>query len=148
MMITVYNTTPADLTSVGGPKNGWLTNSLAVEVDIETSEPIFVWNPAEHVPLIASHNPLQGSGTNSSDPYDWFHMNAIQAVSGGYLVNSRQTWSSYFVNKQGEIEWELNGELGGTFGSLPNGYNFVSDINDSTRPSTDGHYSPGNMTHV
>jgi len=55
-------------------------------------------------------------------------MNAIQSFNGGYLVNSRQTWSSYFINKQGEIEWELNGATGGSFGSLPQGYNFVSKL--------------------
>lgn len=126
MLVTVYNITQADLTPVGGPKNGWITNSLAVEVDIETSQPIFIWDPLQHVPLSASHNPLDGAGTNSSNTWDWFHMNAIQSVNGGYLVNSRQTWSSYFVSKSGEVEWELDGETGGTFGDLPSGYNFVS----------------------
>ena len=54
-------------------------------------------------------------------------MNAIQSINGGYLINSRHTWSSYFVSKEGDIEWELNGKTGGSFGSLPPGYNFVSE---------------------
>lgn len=53
-------------------------------------------------------------------------MNSIQVVNGGYLVNSQQTWSSYFINNDGSIEWEINGETGGDFGPLPSGYNFVS----------------------
>lgn len=126
MLVTVYNVTQADLTSVGGPKDGWITNSLAVEVNIETNDIIFVWNPQEHVPFTDSNNPLQGTGTNSSNTWDWFHMNAIQSFKGGYLVNSRQTWSSYYVNEKGHIEWELNGKTGGDFGDLPSGYNFVS----------------------
>ena len=125
MLVTVYNLTQADLTPVGGPQNGWLTNSLAVEIDIETNEPLFIWNPLDHVPLNASKLGIQGSGMNSSDPYDWFHMNAIQSINGGYLINSRHTWSSYFDSKEGDIEWELNGKTGGSFGSLPPGYNFV-----------------------
>ena len=125
MLVTVYNVTRADLSSVGGPKDGWVSNSLAVELDIDTSEPLFIWDPLKHVPLNASHNPLDGSGSNSSDPWEWFHMNSIQSVNGGYLVNSRQTWSSYFINKQGGIEREINGETGGNF-DLPSGYNFVS----------------------
>ena len=70
MLVTVYNRTQADLTPVGGPQNGWLTNSLAVEIDIETNEPLFIWNPLDHVPLNASKLSIQGSGMNSSDPYD------------------------------------------------------------------------------
>ena len=125
MLVTIYNVTRADLSSVGGPKDGWVSNSLAVELDIDTSEPLFIWDPLKHVPLNASHNPSDGSGSNSSDPWEWFHMNSIQSVNGGYLVNSRQTWSSYFINKQGGIEREINGETGGNF-DLPSGYNFVS----------------------
>lgn len=126
MLVTVYNISRADLTSIGGPSNGYLTNSLAVEVDIETSEVIWSWNPQDYVPLNASHQQLEGTGNNASNAYDWFHMNSIQSFNNGYLINSRQTWTSYFVNKNGNIEWELNGQTGGDFGSLPVGYNFVS----------------------
>jgi len=55
MLVTVYNLTQADLTSVGGPKDGWITNSVMVEVDIETSQALFVWNALEHVPISATH---------------------------------------------------------------------------------------------
>ncbi|KAK3669317.1 hypothetical protein LTR78_010816 [Recurvomyces mirabilis] len=59
MLVTVYNLTQADLTSAGGPQDGWITNSLFVEVDIETSKALFVWNPLDHVPISATHESWQ-----------------------------------------------------------------------------------------
>jgi hypothetical protein len=43
MLVTVYNITNADLTSVGGPSDGYIVNSLAIEVDIKTSKVLWVW---------------------------------------------------------------------------------------------------------
>jgi hypothetical protein len=125
MLVTIYNISREDLTSVGGPADGYWLNPMAAEVDIETSEIIWLLDPRDHIPVTDSKQALQGSGYNTSNPYDWFHMNSKQSWNGGYLINSRQTWSTYFVNKQGDIEWELNGESVGDFGSLPSGYNFV-----------------------
>lgn len=124
--MTVYNTTPADLTSVGGPKNGWLLNPLAVEVDIETNEALWIWDPLAHLPIVTSHAPIGKTGTNSSNPYDWFHMNSIQLFEGKYLVNGRHTWAAYYVNRNGSVEWTIDGVSGGDFGSLPDTAKFVS----------------------
>ena len=123
----MYNTTTADLTSVGGPKNGWVLDPLVVEVNLTNNEPVFIWSPLAHVPINTTHSPLRGTGHNSSSPYDWFHTNSIQSFEGHYLINSRGTWTSYYVNKDGAIEWQINGAGGGSFGSLPEGAQFVSN---------------------
>lgn len=126
MLITAYNTTEADLTSVGGPKDGWVLDSLALEVDVMTGEVLFSWSPLAHVSLNASHYPLLGLGYNTSAPWDFFHMNSIQAVGDNYLINSRHLWTTYLVNSEGDILWHIEGNTGGSFGSLPEGGNFVS----------------------
>ncbi|KAF2169467.1 hypothetical protein M409DRAFT_52703 [Zasmidium cellare ATCC 36951] len=118
ILVTVYNKTRADLTSVGGPKDGYVIDSLAVEVDIETNESLFVWRAMDHVPLNHSHRQVEQSGTES-DPYDWFHINSIQPWDNGFLINSRHTWTTYLVSREGEVIWRINGADGGDFGDLP-----------------------------
>ena len=126
MLITAYNTTPADLTSVGGPKNGWVLDSIAAEVNITTGEVLFTWSPLAHLQVNQSHYPLGAAGLNQSSPYDFFHINAIELVGENYLINSRHFWSTFLVNPKGEVLWEINGETGGDFGTLPEGGTFVS----------------------
>jgi hypothetical protein len=125
MLVTAYNQTTANLTSVGGPANGYVIDSIAAEVNMTTNEVLFTWSPLAHVPVNQSHYPLLGAGRNASDAYDFFHINAIQRVGDNYLINSRHTWSTYLVNPQGEILWEINGATGGDFGPLPEGGTFV-----------------------
>lgn len=126
MLVTAYNTTRADLSSVGGPKDGWVLDSLATEVNITTGEVLFTWSALDHVPLNNSHYSLGAQGVNQSVPYDFFHINAIELVGDNYLINSRHFWSTYLVDPQGKILWEINGLTGGDFGALPPGAAFVS----------------------
>lgn len=125
MLVTVYNQTTADLSSVGGPKTAVVIDSLVVEVDIQTNKPIFIWSPLEHVPVRDSHRPIRRTGT-LSEPYDWFHANSVQLWGDGLLINSRHTWTTYYVSRTGEIQWRINGETGGDFGVLPENGHFVS----------------------
>ncbi|KEF55247.1 uncharacterized protein A1O9_08901 [Exophiala aquamarina CBS 119918] len=121
MLITAYNTTQADLTSVGGSKYGWILDSFAAEINISTGEVLFEWHPIAHLPINGSHYPLSGQGQNQSTPYDFFHMNSIELVGENYLINSRHFWSTYLVSPQGKILWHINGLDGGDFGQLPQG---------------------------
>lgn len=126
MLFTAYNTTPFDLSSIGGPRNGWALDSLVFEVNITTGEVLFEWSPLRHLPLNSTHYPLNGAGVNASVPFDAFHVNSIQLIDGGhYLINSRHTWSTYLVDTDGKIIWEINGLDGGDFGKLPEGASFV-----------------------
>jgi hypothetical protein len=106
LIVSAYNYTQADLTSVGGPADGWIFDGLFFEIDIETQDILFSWSAAEHVPINATKEPFTGGGT-ATDPYDYFHINSIQPVGDGYLVNSRHTWTVYLVNSKGQIEWEF-----------------------------------------
>ena len=127
ILVSAYNATPIDLSSVGGPSNGWGWDSLFFEVDPETNEVLFRWSAQEHVPVAHSHQPRTGLGVNESFPYDWFHINSVVNIGDHYLVNARHTWETYLVNPIGDIVWTINGETGGDFGPLPAGASFVSD---------------------
>jgi hypothetical protein len=124
ILLTAYNVSQADLTSLGGPSDGWVYDSIALEYDLKTDEVVFVWSPLAHLPVNLTHVPYTGESLAS--PFDWFHINSIQKVGDHYLINSRHLWKTFFVNKKGEIVWEIDGVTGGDFGSLPNNVTFVS----------------------
>ncbi|KAF2485016.1 ASST-domain-containing protein [Neohortaea acidophila] len=122
LLVSAYNNTPWDLSPYGGPVDGWIADSLAVELDIETWEVLFKWVASEHVPLSESQlhiNASAGIGTIAS-PWDWFHINAGEMVGSDYLINSRHCWSTYYVSgTNGSVQWRIQGVTGGDFGPLP-----------------------------
>ncbi|KAL9107267.1 MAG: hypothetical protein Q9227_007808 [Pyrenula ochraceoflavens] len=127
LLLTVYNITTADLSSIGGPKDGWVYDGLFYEVDIKTNKTLFQWKALESgIPLSASKALLGqaafGNGTLDS-PFDWFHINSVQLVGSDYLINSRHTWASYLLTSSGDIKWQFDGDTGGNF-TLPQSGSF------------------------
>jgi hypothetical protein len=108
-LLTAYNSVPADLSAVGGPKYGSVWEGIAQEVDIETGEVIFEWHSLEHVGMEESY--LQPP-SDPNDLYDYFHINSIDVDhDGNLLVCARNTWSVYKVErKSGEVLWRLGGK--------------------------------------
>jgi hypothetical protein len=53
-LITAYQPVHADLTSIGGPQNGTVLDSIVQEVDITTGRVLWEWHALGHVPLSAS----------------------------------------------------------------------------------------------
>ncbi|KAL8837778.1 MAG: hypothetical protein Q9170_002396 [Blastenia crenularia] len=112
LLVSASNATPADLSVIGGPKDGWIFDSLVFEIDPESEKILFRWSAIEHIPVSQTKLPLGSSGTKSV-PFDYFHVNSIVNVGDSYLVNGRHTWT-------------LQGETGGDFGPLPHQGRFVS----------------------
>lgn len=126
MLVTAYNVTQADLTSLGGKSDDWVLDPLAVEIDIATGEALFVWSSLEHIPVNNTQSAYPAKGTTRDTPFDLYHMNSIQSVGDNYLINCRHTFSTYMVNKDGDILWTIQGHTGGDFGTLPEGGTYVS----------------------
>ncbi|HWU31568.1 MAG TPA: arylsulfotransferase family protein [Marmoricola sp.] len=108
-LILAYTKSTADLTSIGGPANQSVINGVVQEIDIRTGKVLFEWNSADHVPFSESQQPLPKS---AATPWDWFHINAVKVDSrGNLLIDARNTWTAYDVNRQtGKIEWKLGGK--------------------------------------
>ena len=128
VIVSAYNATQTDLTSIGGPKDGWIFDCLFFEIEPETGKILFQWSAIEHVPVTASKQPLAGTGLNQSVPWDWFHINSIVNIGDEYLVNSRHTWTTFLLTSQGEIIWQIQGNTGGDFGPLPENGHFVRTL--------------------
>ncbi|KAH8694048.1 ASST-domain-containing protein [Talaromyces proteolyticus] len=119
LLVTAFNLTQADLTSIGGTTDEWVLDALAAEVDLETGAILFTWSALEHVAVNNTQQSMPSSGTSQSVPLDLYHMNSIQSYGEYYLINCRHTFSTYMVDRAGEIMWSLQGQTGGDFGSLP-----------------------------
>ncbi|OQD62637.1 hypothetical protein PENPOL_c011G09373 [Penicillium polonicum] len=118
ILVTAVNVTQADLTAIGGPKDGWIQDALVYEIDIKTNEVLFRWSAYEHidqVPLEDVHAPLEGSGGNKTDPYGYPHLNSVAKYGDSYLVSSRYMCSLFFIASNGSVTWHLHGRTGGDF---------------------------------
>lgn len=111
-LITAYHPVPADLRSVGGPKDGYLMGAVAMEVDVATKKLLHRWESVDHVKLDETYQELpKGQGTKEV-PFDYFHINSISLTPDGeLLISSRDMWALYKVNRtSGDVIWRLNGK--------------------------------------
>ncbi len=108
-LVLSYTTTTANLTSIGGAADQTVINGVVQEIDIATGKVLFQWNSEDHVPFSQSEQPLPAS---ASDPWDWFHINAVELdTDGNLLIDARDTWTTYKVSlATGNIIWQLGGK--------------------------------------
>lgn len=77
---------------------------------------LFEWSSLDHVSpdeAVLPINPGQaGSGYNSSDAWDYFHINSVDKdKDGNYLISARDACSVHKINgTSGEIIWRLDGK--------------------------------------
>lgn len=111
-LVDAYKPQQADLTSVGGKKDGVVAAGVVQEIDVATGDVIFQWNSMDHVPLSESMVGLTKDSGTSSNPYDYFHINSIAvAWDGDLLVSSRNTSTVYKVGRRnGKVKWRLGGK--------------------------------------
>ena len=121
LIVTANNVTQADLTSVGGPANGWVVDGLVYEIDIATNEVLFRWSSLEHLdqlPFTDSLFPIGSeglTGANQSLAWGYFHINAVDQYDGGYVISSRYFCSAIAIDGDGQVKWRLSGRTGGDF---------------------------------
>jgi Arylsulfotransferase (ASST) len=108
-LILADTVTTANLASIGGPADQQVINGIVQEIDIPTGRVLFQWDSAGHVPYADSY---MSRPSSPSTPWDWFHINAVHLdTDGNLLVDSRNTWTTFKVNRQtGQIMWQLGGK--------------------------------------
>ncbi len=108
--LSAYTLVRADLSSVGGSKDGALQDAVVQLVDVRTGLVMFEWHAYGHVDVRDSYN---NSPSDANRPWDFFHLNSIAPDpwgDGGFLISSRNTWAAYEVNgHSGSIMWRLGG---------------------------------------
>ena len=116
-LITVYDAIDCNLSSVGGPRDGAVADTLLQEIDLKTGLVMYEWHSLDHVPLASSYASAapvskgEPAPVSKAEPYDYFHINSIDVErDGDLLVDSRNTWAAYDVDpRTGQVRWELGG---------------------------------------
>jgi hypothetical protein len=106
-LITIYQTIPFDLSSIGGKKDGSLWDCIIQEIDLKTGNLVFEWRASVHHALDETYREIPGDWA-----FDWYHINSIaKDKKGNYLTSARFTRSiTYISGTTGEILWVLGGK--------------------------------------
>jgi hypothetical protein len=109
-LITVYDGIDCDLSSVGGPRNAAVADTLFQQIDLKTGLVMYEWHSLDHVSLSDSY--ASAKQASRTVPFDFFHINAVDVESDGdLLVDARNTWAAYDVDPHsGSVRWQLGGK--------------------------------------
>ncbi len=107
-LITIYTEVTADLSSVGGARDGRLVTGVVQEIDVASGDVLFEWRSREHVGLDESFT----TAVTPAGNVDYFHLNSISIDADGHLlISARNTSAVYKVHRRsGEVIWRLGGK--------------------------------------
>ncbi|KAJ6036797.1 hypothetical protein N7540_001076 [Penicillium herquei] len=115
ILAIAINATRADLTSVGGPKDGWIQDGIVYEIDIKTNEIIFRWSIYDHIdelPMsyvtVPVGAPGSGLGNSKNNPWGYPHLNSVAKYGDSYLLSSKFMCGAILVAPNGTVTWILN----------------------------------------
>jgi hypothetical protein len=113
-LLTVFDPIYCNLSSVGGPASGAVTDSLFQEIDLKTHLVRREWHPVDHVPL--SHSVEPANAVTIQWPYDYFHLNSVwQRPGGSFLLSARDTSALYLIDgHSGQVAEQIGGPHGNT----------------------------------
>ena len=104
-LLTSYVITPADLSSVGGPRKGTIQDAIFQEIDLASGRVLLEWHSLDRIPLEESYAPVEAKN------WDFFHINSVDLDSdGNLLVSGRSTHTVYKLDRKGTILWRLGGK--------------------------------------
>jgi hypothetical protein len=109
-LLTVFNPIVCNLSVVGGPSGGAVTDSIFQEIDLRTGLVRREWHSLDHVPLSDSYS--SATGSSAKWPFDYFHLNSIdQRADGTTLLSARNTWAMYEMNTaNGRLQTWIGGK--------------------------------------
>jgi Arylsulfotransferase (ASST) len=109
--VTTYSLVRADLSGVGGSRDGELQDAVVQLIDVRTGLVMFEWHAYGHVALVDSY---AHAPRDSDRPWDFFHLNSISPDpwgDGNFLISSRNTWALYEISQHdGAILWRVGGK--------------------------------------
>jgi hypothetical protein len=145
-LITIYSKVERDLSGLGGPVEGVVLEGIVQEIDIHSGELLFEWHSLEHVALEES---LYQPPADLKAAFDYFHINSIDPLPGGYLlISARRTSAVYKVDRNtGDVIWRL----GGKKSDFKMGYGTRTALQHDARRNSDGTitiFDNGNVNRV
>lgn len=113
-LLISYPEVRRDLSSIGGPEDGYVLDGVVQEVDVATGDVVFQWSALDHIPLSETRIDVQtaeGQEGGPDSPLDYVHLNSVaEDGDGSFLVSARNTSAIYRIDRRtGEVEWRLGG---------------------------------------
>jgi hypothetical protein len=108
-LLTVFDPIDCNLSSLGGPSGGAVTDSIFQEIDLKTGLVRREWNSLDHVALGDSYSAATSASTIW--PFDYFHLNSIdQLADGRTLISARNTSALYELSTlSGQVLTRIGG---------------------------------------
>jgi hypothetical protein len=113
-LLTVLHPIACDLSAVGGPAVGALTDSIFQELDLPTGLVRREWHSVDHVALADSYS--SPTSASSRWPFDYFHLNSIDQLAGApasaptTLISARNTSALYELDTlTGQVRTVIGG---------------------------------------
>jgi hypothetical protein len=108
-LFTVYRRVDADLSALGGASQGRIEEGVVQEVAIPSGKVLFEWHSAPHVAVDESYESVP---KDESEPFDYFHLNAVEPDGNDkLLVSARHTHTIYAIRRRdGAVLWRLGGK--------------------------------------
>ncbi|HEY8303419.1 MAG TPA: arylsulfotransferase family protein, partial [Solirubrobacteraceae bacterium] len=103
-LLTSFDPVYCNLSTLGGPADGAVTDSLFQEIDLKTRLVRREWHPLDHVALTRSYS--TPTTTSKAWPFDFFHLNSVELrKDGSLLISARDTSAVYLINgATGQVE--------------------------------------------
>ena len=96
-LLTVFHPIHCNISYLGGPSGGAVTDAMFQEIDVHTGLVRREWHSIDHIPLSDSYS--YAVRTSTSYPFDFFHINSVdQLANGTTLISARNTWALYELN--------------------------------------------------
>lgn len=154
-LLTVYETVPADLSAIGGPKSGFVYDCRAQEIDVASGKVLLDFRMLDHIPVSDTYLGLKQDeghdGITKSRVFDPYHLNAVADDGDRLLLSARHTHAVYAIDRSsGDILWRFGGRHSDI--SLPEGAEFawqhdVRSHPDGTITLFDNHLYAGTKGH-
>ena len=110
-LLTAYDPVHCDLASIGGPRNGAVSDGVFQEIDLKTGLVRREWHALDHVALADAYPKAEPGDSRTAFPFDYFHINSIDPLANGTtMISSRNTWTIYtLANSTGQVLSRIGG---------------------------------------
>jgi hypothetical protein len=118
-VLTVLHPIECDLSAVGGPAGGAITDSIFQELDLRTRLVRREWHSVDHIALSDSYS--SPVSTSRQWPFDYFHLNSIEQLGGDpasaptTLISARNTSALYELDT---VTGQVISRIGGRHSSV------------------------------
>ena len=110
-LLTAFDPVYCDLSSVGGPRDGAISDGVFQEIDLKTGLVRREWHALDHVAIADAHPKPIPSRSRKAFPFDFFHINTVDPRSDGRTtISARNTWAVYELGaRTGQVLRRIGG---------------------------------------